>query len=265
MGTKMKLQESQIDFWTRNSYLIFRGLFANEISEISDWTEEISLWPGAGNTKWLNFFEMHSPSKLSRVENFVPFHDGLANIINGRKVIDIVSALMGEPAVLYKERINFKPPGGGPHSAHQDGVAYESSHLKQFKLGTSYISMLLSIDPATVDNGCIQVAKNWQLEDLTILPMENTDPDHLNFSKISDEVEGNLEWESIETKPGDVIFFSERLPHRSEPNRSSASRRILYGVFNPLSEGDKRIQYYEEKGKNINDPRYMVGNPHAQS
>lgn len=38
----------------------------------------------------------------------------------------VVSSLMGEKAVLYKDPINFKLLGGGAHAAHQDGVACES-------------------------------------------------------------------------------------------------------------------------------------------
>ena len=34
------------------------------------------------------------------------------------------SALLGEPAVLYKEKINYKLPGGAGYSAHQDAPAY---------------------------------------------------------------------------------------------------------------------------------------------
>jgi ectoine hydroxylase-related dioxygenase (phytanoyl-CoA dioxygenase family) len=67
----------------------------------------------------------------------------------------------------------------------------------------------------------------------------------------------------IETKPGDVIIFTERLPHRSTLNQTNESRRIIYGVYNPAIEGDKRAKYYDDKRQNINDARYLVGNPHA--
>lgn len=209
---------------------------------------------------------MNDNLKLSRIENFVPYHEGLADVLLNDNLLHLVSELMGESAILYKDRINFKPPGGGAHSAHQDGVAYESGNLGSFKSDVvPYISILICVDPASTENGCFEVLQYWPIDDLTILPMERPDPKHPNFSKICQDVEDRLTWVPIETNPGDLILFTERLPHRSAINNSSDERRILYGVYNPESEGDKREQYFDEKRRNINDARYMVGNPHAPS
>lgn len=259
----MKLSKEHYQFWKANSYLIFPGLYTNLSHEIDKWVDEIAHWP-LDMSKWLSFFEMEDPQKLSRIENFIPYHAKLAQVINGFKVMTIVDQLMGEPAILYKERINFKPPGGGAHAAHQDGVAYESGTLKQFNpRSIPYISILISVDAATAENGCLEVVKDWPLNKLDILPMERPLPNAPNFSKIKQEVEDDLPWIHLQTEPGDVVFFTERLPHRSKPNLTTESRRILYGVYNPLKEGDRRAKYFADKRKNINDARYMVGNPHA--
>lgn len=257
------LTDENLNFWKANSYIVLKGAFAQSSYSISDWINEISKWPVDMN-KWLNFYEMDNSSVLSRIENFVPYHEKLGSILLNDSLLDIVSELMGEQAVLYKDRINFKPPGGGAHAAHQDGVAYESSALEKFNSDTPpYISILIGVDPATRENGCFEVAENWSIDNLDILPMERPYPDNPNFSKITQQVEDELSWKQIETDPGDVILFTERLPHRSKTNRTDKSRRILYGVYNPLSEGDKRTTYFDDKRKNINDARYMVGNPHA--
>ncbi|WP_436517818.1 phytanoyl-CoA dioxygenase family protein [Ekhidna sp. To15] len=262
---KITLTESQKEFWFKNSYLVFKGVFTKEISKISNWVKDISKWP-LDMSKQLNFYEMHNPEQLSRIENFVPYHQELGNLLVNDTILPLISELMGEEAILYKDRINFKAPGGGAHSAHQDGVAYESGSLRAFDADVvPYISILIGIDPATKENGCLEVVPNWALNDLSILPMESPDPDHPNFSKMAQSVENQLEWLQLETGPGDVVLFTERLPHRSAINNSNTGRRILYGVYNPKAMGDMREKYYEDKRKNINDPRYMVGNPHAPS
>lgn len=262
---KLSLTQDQKYFWKKHSYLVFKGVFANEIKEISNWVDAISKWP-LDMSKYLNFYEMSDPGKLSRIENFVPFHKDLGGLLLHEDIMQVVSELMGEKAILYKDRINFKPPGGGAHSAHQDGVAYESGSLRAFDPDVvPYISILIGVDPATAENGCLEVVPNWALDDLTILPMERPDPEHPNFSKMAQVVEDGLEWIKLETNPGDVILFTERLPHRSAVNHSNVGRRILYGVYNPLSKGDMREKYYADKRKNLNDPRYMIGNPHAPS
>ena len=116
-------QENQI-FWKNNSYLVVRNLFKDSINQISDWVNEVASW-GDDYSRWLTFYEMDDPSTLSRIENFVPYHKGLNEILRGDKVLHLISELMGSDALLYKERINFKSSNGGAHSAHQDGVAYE--------------------------------------------------------------------------------------------------------------------------------------------
>jgi len=261
----MNLSNEQRSFWKNHSYLVFKGLFADRVKSIEKAVDEIASWP-EDMSKWLNFYEMDDPSKLSRIENFIPYQKVLADVINGEEVLTIVEELMGEQPILYKERINFKPPGGGAHAAHQDGVAYESGSLRQFDpANTPYISVLIGIDAATKTNGCFEVVEPWPVDNLDILPMERPFVHAPNYSKIAQKVEDELNWVQLETEPGDVIFFTERLPHRSKSNQSDQARRILYGVYNPLKEGDKREKYYQDKRANINDARYMVGNPHAPS
>lgn len=259
----MALTHAQKEFWNANSYLVFRGLFADRAAHLTRWVEAVAGWPD-DFTKWLKFFEMDDPSKLSRIENFVPYHPEMAELLLAGPMVDLISELIGERALLYKDRINFKPPGGGAHAAHQDGVAYESGSLATFDPNLPpYVSVLIGVDRATTENGCLQVVPGWPVEKLDILRMERPYPEHPTFSKIARSIEDSLPWLPIETEPGDVLLFTERLPHRSTANHSDHSRRILYGVYNPASDGDRRAKYYEDKRRNINDARYMIGNPHA--
>ncbi len=257
------LSNEQKTFWENNSYLCLPGLFSDISHKMSDWVEEVSKC--VGDKRLIVSYEADQPNQISRIENFTHINDNLKEVIVGERSTAIISELMGEQAILYKERINFKLPGGGAHSAHQDGVAYEKGGDRKFDLSvTPYISILVAVDDASETNGCLEVVPEWSMTKDTILEMEYPDPSNPAFSKISQSVEDELHWLKILTKPGDAILFTERLPHRSEPNRSDVSRRVLYGVYNPEKEGDKREEYYKLKKKNINDPRYMVGNPHAR-
>lgn len=261
----MPLTARQIEFWEANSYLSLEGLFAGIATELSTWVDEVASWT-EGSGRWLTFHEMHHPENLSRIENFLPDHADLDSVLRGPELIGIIGELMDEPALIYKDRINFKYPRGGAHAAHQDGVAYESGGKKHFSIHSApFVSALISIDHATIGNGCLQVAADWPTTYSRILPLECPYPEFPNFSKITAAEEDALTWIPLETSPGDVILFTERLPHRSSENDSTKSRRILYGVYNPASAGDMREQYYNEKRLAPNDPRYMIGNPHAPS
>lgn len=264
-----KLTPEQLQFWQYNSYLLIKGLFASRARDLSHWINEVLSWrpmEGIDDSKWLTDYEVDNPKQLARRENFVPFHPNLAGILMGEEVTGIVSQFIGEGAILYKERVNPKFPGGGAHEAHQDGVAFE-----QFERGERffdphkkpYISVLIGVDRATTTNGCLEVTPNWPIDRLDILPMESPYLDRPHYFKIAKIVEDALYWLKLQTNPGDALFFTERLPHRSAKNRSNNTRKILYAVYNPISEGEKRTRYYEDKIKDRDNPRYHVGNPHA--
>ena len=51
----------------------------------------------------------------------------------------------------------------------------------------------------------------------------------------------------VELAPGDAAILSGYTPHRSAPNRSAQSRRLLYLSYNALSDGgEQRDKHYAE-------------------
>jgi hypothetical protein len=56
----------------------------------------------------------------SRSENFADFHYGMSMFLRHGKLPSVVHSLVGEPVVLYKEKINYKRAGGGGYTPHQD-------------------------------------------------------------------------------------------------------------------------------------------------
>ena len=78
----------------------------------------------------------------------VPYHAGMKKTLTGGKVLRVVSELMGEPAVLYKEKINYKYPGGG-------GLRRHIRTRPLTSLSNSTSTCLISVDTATVESGCL--------------------------------------------------------------------------------------------------------------
>ena len=59
----------------------------------------------------MKYFENSSKNGdrlLCRVENFIPYHDGLRALLTDGDVMRILHELMGEAPVLFKEKINAK-------------------------------------------------------------------------------------------------------------------------------------------------------------
>ena len=218
----------QIDSYRRNGWLLCRPFVGGEIRDIQQWVDEVQQWPENGD--WLHYREMtDSGPKLCRTENFVPFHTSLREILATGPILSIVSALMGEQAVLYKEKINYKLVGGAGYAPHQDAPAYPFID--------SHISCMVAIDDADEVNGCLEVVSGCFGE---VLPMNDV-------GCISEIVVSRLKWEFAPIRAGQTLWFHSRTPHRSGSNNSERDRRAIYPTYNALSEGDLRDAYYEAK------------------
>jgi ectoine hydroxylase-related dioxygenase (phytanoyl-CoA dioxygenase family) len=96
---------------------------------------------------------------------------------------------------------------------------------------------MVAIDDATLDNGCLEVAEGQHRE---VLPMDDT-------GCIRADVVDALDWQPVEVRAGQTLWFHSRTPHRSGPNSSAVPRRALYPTYNALAEGDLRDAYYRQK------------------
>ena len=146
-------------------------------------------------------------------------------------LIDLVSQLFGNEAVLFKEKINMKMPGGDGFKPHQDAQAGWNSYADY------YITAMVSVDPATLENGCLEMVKGWHDKGLVgdeWRPLDALDMDGMMF-------------EPCPTAPGDVVFFDSYAPHQSAPNLTAQRRRVLYVTYNRRSAGDHRAKYYADK------------------
>jgi 2-aminoethylphosphonate dioxygenase len=229
------LTAEQIRFFRDQGYVVVPKLFnADELSLITDWVEDVEGWPETAG-KWMMYFEHAAGSKrlLNRIENLLPYHSGFNALAVGDKMQGACGQLFGEPAKLFKDKINFKKPGGGGFESHQDVQAGWS------KYADLHITALISIDKTTVENGCLEMAGSHH--DKGLLGEE--------WTPLDDGALSHLTYEKIEAEPGDAVFFDSFAPHRSEPNRSQSARRVLYYTYNKASEGDHLSQYYSDKRK----------------
>eukprot|EP00696_Hemimastix_kukwesjijk_P014484 gnl/Hemi2/28494_TR9429_c1_g1_i1.p1 gnl/Hemi2/28494_TR9429_c1_g1~~gnl/Hemi2/28494_TR9429_c1_g1_i1.p1 ORF type:complete len:262 (+),score=80.49 gnl/Hemi2/28494_TR9429_c1_g1_i1:80-865(+) len=235
------LTPAQVEAFKRDGYVIIRAaesfLTQEEVQNIKSWTDEVQAWPDAPQ-KYLRYYEddLKNPGSriLSRIENFIPFHEGWRNVCYG-KILQACQQLFGEPTVLYKEKINFKLPGGGEFKPHQDAQAGWD------KYGSLHITVMVTVDKATVENGCLELVAGRHKEGL-LSPMH---------APLQDDVVNAMTWVPAPTDTGDVVLFDSYVPHRSAPNMTDAPRRITYITYGLEREGNNREQYFTEKNANF--------------
>lgn len=229
------LSAEDIALFERDGFVVRRGVFdAEEMAEIGRWTADLGDWPETPG-RHMMYFEKSllegGRRILNRVENFYPYHTGFAALIDGPKLWGAVAQLLDEPPVLFKEKINFKLPGGDGFKPHQDQQAGWSTYADYF------ITALVSVDEATLENGCLELAAGQHKKGLI----------GKEWEPISEADLESIDMRPCPTRPGDVVFFDSFAPHGSGPNVTDRPRRVLYVTYNRASAGDHRVQYYADK------------------
>jgi len=215
----------------------------------------------------ISVFEASHPDLLCRIEYLAGSEAWFADTLVPQ-LQRLIEQQVGQAMNLFKDKCNFKHPGGGGFTPHQDVVAYRP-------FGSDYqVTAAVMLDAANAANGALEMACVWGCgEDdgewvdtprgrQAVLPSYHGGARN---GDISDRFSSTMQWQRIDAQPGDVILFDSYIPHRSSPNSSLSTRRILFFTFNLASEGDFYHQYYQRKWATPDDPLFHVSTPTLHS
>lgn len=202
---------------------------APDAGTLAGWVDEVAAIPEGQDGVLQHYEGTDAGPALCRSENFVPVHAGLRPLLCSGGFVDVAGALLGESAVLYKEKINYKLAGGAGYSPHQDAPAYPMIDV--------HVSAMVAVDDADESNGCLEVVSDCFD---AVLPLDQR-------GCVEAAVAATLAWEPVLLAAGKTLWFHSRTPHRSGPNYSDRPRRALYPTYNAAREGDLRTAYYEAK------------------
>ena len=236
--------------WAQDGFLVVKDPFSaagwtpEELSRITD--EAAALPTNCYPEKpWLIHKERTRDGevRITRVENFCNSHPEWSKICREGVVAAIVSqafgvhsgAEAGERAVLFKDKINFKPPGGAGFLCHQDATAFATDTTT---MASYHITAMIAIDSSTVEKGCLQVAAGQQGRG--VLP---------NTAGVTNKaVEEEMTFHNVTANAGDLVIFDSFIPHRSGFNNTEESRRSVFLTYNMESDGgDCHSKYYAAK------------------
>ncbi|MGH9618750.1 MAG: phytanoyl-CoA dioxygenase family protein [Bryobacteraceae bacterium] len=165
-------------------------------------TVRLSLWNHPGDTIYGMFARCHT-------------------VVNSAEML-----LAGEVYHYHSKMIMKDAKVGGAWAWHQDyGYWYQNGVL--FPLLTS---AFIAVDPATRENGCMQLLKGSHLmgriDHVLTGEQAGADLDRVH------EAQKRLELVYAEMEPGDVLFFHANLLHRSDQNRSENPRWAMICCYN---------------------------------
>jgi hypothetical protein len=229
------LTAEQMAIYCEKGWLLARGFVAPpEVEALARWTDELVARPEEPG-KHMVYREpsLRKPGArvIQRIENFCPYHAGFDAFVRHGRLREAVDQLFGATAFLFKEKINFKMPGGAGFEPHQDQQAGWSRYASMF------ITAMVPIDQATIENGCLEMGDCARVTGLVGAEWRPLDAVEMKgFSLIP-----------VPTEPGDVLFFDSYAPHASKANMTDHPRRMLYLTYNAAAEGDHRARYFAEK------------------
>ena len=142
-------------------------------------------------------------------------------------VVNTAETLLGGEVYHYHSKMIMKDAKvGGAWAWHQDyGYWYQNGVLFP-----DLTSAFIAVDPATRENGCMQVLSGSHLmgrvEHVLTGDQAGADPERVR------EAEKRLPLVYVEMEPGDVLFFHANLLHRSDQNRSDKPRWAMICCYN---------------------------------
>jgi hypothetical protein len=217
------LSEAEVRQYHRDGYVLVKGLFD---------TEEIGLLRRAAKED--RALDEHAFGKADGEGGIVRLslwnHPGqgiYGMFARCRSVVDSAEKLLGGEVYHYHSKMIMKEPRvGGAWTWHQDyGYWYQNGVLLPLLCSAS-----IAVDPATRENGCLQVIRAshelGRIDHVLSGDQAGADKERVN------EILKRMELVYVEMDPGDTLFFHCNLLHRSDQNRSEKPRWSMICCYN---------------------------------
>jgi hypothetical protein len=216
------LTENDVESFHKDGFVLSPGMF--EPAEIAVLQEAVAvdsglkvnaigLDDGAGGKSRLTIW-------------YEPGDDTYGIFARVARVVDGVEKLLGREPYFYHSKVMLKEPlVGGAWSWHQDyGYWYKDGFLYP-----DMLSVLIAVDRANRENGCLQVLRGshrlGRIDHSFVGDQTGAEQQRLELAF------GEFERVHCEMAPGDVLFFHGNTLHGSDQNRSENPRFSLISCY----------------------------------
>ena len=189
-----KLNRNQINFFHTFGFILFKGLFLDNIEDIINSFDEVFKL----KTKKQKF-NLINVERLC-IPQFIDSHNDLANLIDDQRIISIGESILGN-------NFNYMGSDGNYYNSntswHSDGWVSNILHIK----------LAFYLDHLKHNKGCLKILPGSH----NIHDKYSNDLD-ISFKKKNSYLKklgAEVPSISIETEPGDLICFNHNLKHSS--------------------------------------------------
>ena len=148
-----------------------------------------------------------------KIEPLIDLSPEFARLACDQRIISIMRSIFQEEPVLFEDKLNYKyPRGGGEFALHQDKWYWNNIPARQIA------SVLIYLDDATADNGCLEVFPRVHRKGLFKMDPKKGIAESDFAGCVRDKAIG----------PGGMaIVFDSMTPHLSRENHSEKFRRAI--------------------------------------
>ena len=245
------LTEEQLSDYERDGYIVVRNLFSEE---------EIDLLGQAARND--NEMDKSSSERDDGEGNAVRLAlwnhpgDGIYGMFaRCRKMVDRVEEILREEVYHYHSKMILKDAKvGGAWAWHQDyGYWYQNGVLSP-----NLCSVMIAVDQATIENGCMQVIKGSHKLG-RINHILSGDQAGADMERV-EEAKKRLDLVHVTMEPGDALFFHSNTLHASDANESDHPRWAMICCYNAASNDPYKDSHHPRytKLEKVEDNRILA-------
>lgn len=223
------------EYWERG-FARVPGVFpAEEVAALSGYFDEIlALGAGLKRTTKQGLAEfrvipIEGKPTLKFAKWASSMHAGLDRVRTSPRLLSLVMQVLGPDLKQITNQMHYKNPGDGvSFQMHQD-CTFRKPDAAYRDLYGGFLQAAIAVDPATAENGCLQLVPGSHLERKALLTggydgWEANGANGQVLARFPAAVDALMD-------PGDVLIWNPFTIHGSQPNRSPRSRRVYINGF----------------------------------
>jgi phytanoyl-CoA hydroxylase len=246
--------DADVDFFHRNGYLAVRNAFT--CAEVDDMQNGLMDLIKGKNPEFKGVqFEISYKDRLHtltdderwdavrKLQYFMGYDHRLTRLAEHPKILDIMARIIGEEPALYSHQAILKPPLVGREKPwHQDHAYFN------LPMSTTIVSMWISLDKATPENGCMRVIPGTHLQGPRV-HFKRRDWQICDTHVVRNHVV------AVPLEPGGCLIWSGMIHHGTPANTTPHRRRALQFHYFPArvkeTTSQERLAVFGSEGKDV--------------
>lgn len=230
-----QVSDAEVEKFRREGYLLVEGMFG---------AEEVELLRKIAKADHKLVTDAHDArdgeGRATRLSLRNELSDDVYSaVVRCRRLVDTTERLLGDEVYHYHHKMTMKEPFvGGAWEWHQDyGYWYNNGCLYP-----DMASVMIAVDRATKENGCLQVIPGSHL--LGRIDHGKTGSQTGADVERVEKVLERLPLLYAELGAGSALFFHANLLHRSDANRSPNPRWALICCYNTAHNNPYKVHHH---------------------